>query len=294
MRTIGFSTHTRDIRLLEQAFDEGLNAVELWCGDPETFKEQREWLRSLKPLLERYGIRRSIHLQMFNIGEPNPGIGEEMIRQHTIELEIGSEIGAEVAVIHPGMPAGAAAEGRWPAPDVIREKVRNALAVAHEVTRERFAILAEVAGQHGIRLAAENLRMPPRPIDLSIREAKNTGWYGGGSTIEGLKDLMDVDDRIGVTLDVGHALLAENDSVKLINRLGDRVIHVHIQDGTGEYDAHEEVGAGTVDFSSILSALQRIEYDGMMIMEIKNASIETFVRSRDRLVAMMPQKAGSR
>lgn len=287
MKHIGFSTQSRDLDYLKRAFDNGLNAVELWCGDPDTFEDQRTWLRSLRPVLDEYGVRRSIHLQMFNIGEPNPGIGREMLRQHTEELAIGGEIGAEVAVIHPGMPAGAAAEGYWPIPPVVQSKVQHALKTAHEVTRDRFSLLADIAGQNGIRLAAENLRMPPRPFGMTVAEAKETGWYRGGSTIEGLENLMTIDERIGVTLDVGHALLADIDSVELIRRLGSRVIHVHIQDATGEYDAHDEVGNGTVDFPSILSSLEDIQFSGLMIMEIKGADLETFLRSRDRLRAMM-------
>jgi sugar phosphate isomerase/epimerase len=293
MNSIGFSTQSRDLDFLKSAFDNGLNAIELWCGNPDSFEEQRAWLRKLRPILDHYSIRRSIHLQMFNIGDPNPGIGAEMLRQHEIELAIGEEVGAEIAVIHPGMPAGAAAEGYWPLPDVVEEKVRNALSVAHQVTRERFSILTDIATQHGIRLAAENLRMPPRPVGMSIADAKQSGWYGGGSTIEGLLDLMSVDDRLGMTLDVGHALLAEIDAVELIHRLGERVIHVHIQDGTGEFDAHNEVGAGNVDFPAILSALDGIEFRGMMIMEIKGADLETYVRSRDRLQSLMPEPVGT-
>ncbi|TVR72800.1 MAG: sugar phosphate isomerase/epimerase [Sphaerobacteraceae bacterium] len=289
MRHIGFSTQTRDIEMLRQAFDEGLNAVELWCGNPQTFDDQRAWLKELRPILDQYDIRRSIHLQMFNIAEPNPGIGAEMIRQHTQELEIAGEIGAELAVIHPGMPAGAAAEGYCPIPPVVEEKVKAALASAHAVTRERFALLVDVASQNGVRLAAENLRMPPRPFGMTVTEAKATGWYGGGSTIDGLEDLMSVDNRLGVTLDVGHALLAEIDAVELINRLGPRVLHVHIQDATGEYDAHNEVGDGTVDFPSMLAALNDIAYSGLLIMEIKGADIDTYKRSRDRLRGMMPE-----
>ncbi len=101
---------------------------------------------------------------------------------------------------------------------------------------------------------------------------------------------------LGVTLDVGHAQLLSgvNRSFEIIQRLGDSVRHVHIHDNRGgrgvDDDLHLPLGAGIIDFSSILKTLIKIGYKGTMTLELEQGDL---LASRDKLVEIIGLASGS-
>ena len=65
------------------------------------------------------------------------------------------------------------------------------------------------------------------------------------------------DPRIGICLDVGHALAAGHSTVpieKWIEVLGSYIGHFHIHNNRGDGDTHSPLGDGILDFHSIFSA----------------------------------------
>lgn len=93
--------------------------------------------------------------------------------------------------------------------------------------------------------------------------------------------------NVGVTLDVGH--LYHNGARPLrpfgtlgevVRRCGRSLAHLHIHDHNGVVD-HIELGAGQVDFASLLAALREIAYDGALCLELNpdRCPPEAIVRS---------------
>ena len=67
------------------------------------------------------------------------------------------------------------------------------------------------------------------------------------------------DPRIGICLDVGHALAAGRSAVpieKWIEVLGPHIGHFHIHNNNGEGDTHSPLGHGLLDFHSIFAAAE--------------------------------------
>ncbi len=67
------------------------------------------------------------------------------------------------------------------------------------------------------------------------------------------------DPRIGICLDVGHALAAGHSSVPIeswIGVLGPHIGHFHIHNNRGDGDTHSPLGDGILDFHSIISAAE--------------------------------------
>lgn len=67
------------------------------------------------------------------------------------------------------------------------------------------------------------------------------------------------DPRIGICLDVGHALAAGHSSVPIetwIEVLGPYIGHFHIHNNHGDGDTHSPLGDGILDFNSIFSAAE--------------------------------------
>lgn len=82
------------------------------------------------------------------------------------------------------------------------------------------------------------------------------------SAYEKIKDL---DKRIGLCIDVGHALRSGIDPAADIRRFADRLLDVHLKDVTAasEEGTTIEIGRGVVDMPAIVKALLAIGYTGV-------------------------------
>ena len=94
--------------------------------------------------------------------------------------------------------------------------------------------------------------------------------------IEGLlfQDLEDLDHLVReidahITLDVGHA---HNNNIPTAEMLrSSRVKHVHLSDNDGSLDQHDALGSADIDFKSLMRDLQKINFQGILVVEVKSA-----------------------
>jgi sugar phosphate isomerase/epimerase len=148
-----------------------------------------------------------------------------------------AEAGVQVVNVHPDpMPSVI------PAEEVVQ---RNAEAVGS---------LAEDADAAGLRLMVENM-------------GRSFG------TADQLRPLLDAAPGALLHLDVGHANLGRraeepNRTSELLEAFGDRLAHVHVHDNLGLEDLHLPLGAGSIDWPAIVSALRRTGYDDTVTLEI--------------------------
>ncbi|MDO3394461.1 sugar phosphate isomerase/epimerase [Nocardioides sp. SOB44] len=71
------------------------------------------------------------------------------------------------------------------------------------------------------------------------------------------------------TIDLSHAAIAEDDPVEMAERLGERLRHVHLTDGTGSpKDEHLVPGRGEMDAAGFLRHLAGTGFDGDIVLEI--------------------------
>lgn len=114
----------------------------------------------------------------------------------------------------------------------------------------------------GIEILPENL--PPRP------------WVFGGEWISNIfllgEEIKTWLDATGYKLcfDTSHAALACNaagqDLMSMIKTLKPYIRHLHVADGAGTGDEGLQIGAGTIDWRSVLAELA--DYSGTMVPEI--------------------------
>ena len=77
----------------------------------------------------------------------------------------------------------------------------------------------------------------------------------------------------GLTLDVGHCLVAGDEPVEdHIVKWSERLASVHIEDMRREVHDHLDFGEGDVDFQAVLGALNRIDYQGLVSVELSRHS----------------------
>lgn len=89
----------------------------------------------------------------------------------------------------------------------------------------------------------------------------------------GPKDVYDriknMDERVGLCLDIGHAFRAGTDLNKALKEYGNRIFDLHMKDVTAAAANAKvtEIGRGAIDFPSFMQALHRIHFKGMCSIE---------------------------
>ena len=90
------------------------------------------------------------------------------------------------------------------------------------------------------------------------------------------------EDYAHMTIDLSHAAIARTDVVDLATRMGDRLRHVHLTDGTGSAkDEHLVPGRGTVGADFLLEHLVDTAFTGHVVLEI-NTRKAASVAERER------------
>jgi sugar phosphate isomerase/epimerase len=81
-----------------------------------------------------------------------------------------------------------------------------------------------------------------------------------------------------LTVDTGHAATVNIDPVAFLDRFGDKVKHIHLQDAiVGMPDEHYALGDGDLDYVKFLDKLEEMKFKDFVILEF--LSEETAVKS---------------
>jgi sugar phosphate isomerase/epimerase len=146
--------------------------------------------------------------------------------------EMAHAVGAEVVVVHPPF--------RWQK-DYARDFV-NGIAALEEST--------------GIAFAVENM-YPWRASSKRGMEMYLPGW-----------DPSD-EPYANTTVDLSHASIAGDDVIAMADRLGSRLRHIHLTDGSGSAkDEHLVPGRGTVGAAAFLRHVAGTGFGGEIVLEI--------------------------
>lgn len=167
---------------------------------------------------------------------------QQAVTESTRAMAFASAIGARFVVVHLGVPDGMPAPG----PD------NDAGAVSRSL-----GALAATARSHGLTLALEVI-----PNRLSTPDALVARLEAAGASDE-------ADDIVGhgVCLDVGHAHLMGG-VVDAVETLGGHLVTTHIHDNAGTRDDHLVPFQGTIHWSALVMALEKVGYDGVWMFEL--------------------------
>lgn len=97
--------------------------------------------------------------------------------------------------------------------------------------------------------------------------------YEPGLLIGCGRDLVQILERIGspklgANLDIGHAVVAGENPVAIIQQLGAKIFHIHLEDIADKQHYHLIPGDGEIDFNPILQALEEVSYQGFLTVEL--------------------------
>jgi sugar phosphate isomerase/epimerase len=126
--------------------------------------------------------------------------------------------------------------------------------VAGDPTPESLQWIERFVKEYDIRIAIHNHgpedKFFPSPFDV-------------------LKVVKDMDPRIGLCIDIGHAARANTNLVDAIHATGPRLYDLHVKDLTSFKDKASQVavGEGILPFREIFQALIEINYQGFVDLE---------------------------
>jgi sugar phosphate isomerase/epimerase len=86
---------------------------------------------------------------------------------------------------------------------------------------------------------------------------------------------------VGICLDFGHAHM-DGDLLDAIETVSEHVVTTHLHDNPGRHDAHLVPFEGTIDWPAAMTAIQKVGYDGTLLLEIgaHGSTKETLARAR--------------
>jgi sugar phosphate isomerase/epimerase len=222
--------------------DATTTTIELFCEAPHLdlnadWRADVAWLRAYA---QQHQLRYTLHAPCFDLNPAsgNAGVRAEVLRQYHLALEVAAELEAIQMVVHSGP----------------RSDPRLSRKVAWQAVRAMLEALLPSAERLDVCLALEN-----------------TG-YGPASILQYHDELLAVINdlptaQVGLTLDVGHALLQELDIDATVDLWAARLCNVHLHDNGGTSDDHLPPGMGVVPLQAALTALQRVGYTGTLTLE---------------------------
>jgi sugar phosphate isomerase/epimerase len=152
--------------------------------------------------------------------------------------EMAVAVGADVVVVHPPF--------RW----------------QRDYARGFVAGVAELERRTGIAFAVENMypwRASRREMEMYLPH-----WDPSG------------EDYANTTIDLSHTAVSRSDPVAMARRLGDRLRHIHLTDGTGSAkDEHLVPGRGTQPAAELLEHLAGTGFAGHLVLEINTRKANT-------------------
>jgi sugar phosphate isomerase/epimerase len=145
--------------------------------------------------------------------------------------EVAEALGARVVVVHPPF--------RW----------------QRDYARDFTGGLAQMSEESDIVFAVENM------YPLRARGAEVAPYAPHWNPL-----LMDAPH---VTLDLSHTAVSGSDAIAMAEKLGDRLVHVHMADGSGlAKDEHLVPGRGTQPCAPLLQKLAAGSYAGTVVLEV--------------------------
>jgi len=161
--------------------------------------------------------------------------------------EMATALGAEVVVVHPPF--------RW----------------QKEYARDFVNGIAALENSSGIRFAVENM-YPWRATQRRGLEMYLPGWDPSE------------EPYANTTVDLSHAASAQADPVAMAKRLGDRLRHVHLTDGSGSpKDEHLVPGRGVTGAADFLRYVAGSGFAGDVVLEINTRRVTTRQEREDDL-----------
>ena len=170
-----------------------------------------------------------------NLASPDAAAREHALDEATRALHLARQVPFRTLVVHAGLTRGS-----QPAPG---QNSRDAA-----------------------RRSIESLEKAARPLDVVLAvELLPNELSKAASLVYFVEQVLEA-GAATICLDLGHAQL-EGDLVDTIETVAEHITLVHAHDNRGRHDDHLLPFDGRIDWPSALTALQKVGYDGTVVLE---------------------------
>lgn len=267
-RAFGVSTHLyHNYRLSREHLLEiaahGFETVEVFATrthfdyqNPSAVADLQQWLAEAG--LQLHGVHAPIGESFeggrwgppLNVASPDPAARARAMEETERALQIARRMPFSVLVTHIGLP---------------RSQPAAATDNSRDAARRSMDALQRLAAPLGVRVALEVI-----PNELSR----------AGSLVHFIETALE-DETAGICLDFGHAHI-DGDLVDAIETVSEHLMTTHVHDNRGRTDDHLLPFEGTIDWPAAMTAVQKVGYDGTLLLEIgaHGSAKETLQRAR--------------
>lgn len=246
-----FATQEQLKGIETQALSTGkFQAIELYYGHDMMDMDFTNFYNTMKHFVREYDLESTIHLQPYNFVDPSKAIQKTITEEIEKGFEFAKEVNCNLLVIH-----GGRAEFNFAMPIEELEPLRIEL---RPVLAAKIQELCDIAKGYGLTLALENLTNL-NDITLTAEDLLS------------VKELVNR-DNLTLTFDCGHAHMHGYDVVDFVQKLGKHIGHTHLHDNHGFRDEHLVPGRGTIPWQAMIQALKAIDYNGIYLFELSNAT----------------------
>jgi sugar phosphate isomerase/epimerase len=209
---------------------------------------------AIRAALDRLGLGVVAHTAWFlPIGSPFASVREACLGEFRRALRAAQRIGATVMNVHYGKPPSFFS----------KEQVV-------EWHAEVLSRLCQEAAEAGVTIVLEHVP------------------HGGGEQLENIVAIMERVPLLRFHLDSGHAKLERSHDrwEEYLERLGPKLLHVHLSENDGTADQHLPLGAAprsTTNWPKHIKKLKAAGYDGTITLEVFSPRNEYLLLSRDLL-----------
>jgi sugar phosphate isomerase/epimerase len=227
--------------LLKRLRSVDVHHVELLDEGLHTLNGKR--VKALRKIAENRNIEFVVHSPFadINIATPSPVLKRAIMRRLEKSMLYASQLQSRLWIFHPGLKT--AVTSFYPGSD-------------WQLNMDSVRHIQEIAEKHDVQIAIENV---PEPFPFVLKSVKDFSRF--------YKELK---EDLGMTLDVGHAHLNRQIQA-FIKAFSDKIVHVHVSDNKGNYDAHLGIGHGSINWQEVAKSLKSIGYSRTVMLEsVKN------------------------
>lgn len=239
---------------IERVAAMGFDYLELAMDAPKAHYSQIAGnLKVIAQALDDNGLKLVCHLPTFvytaDLTESIRTASRDEVRR---SIETAARLKPLKVVVHPSIVSGLAA-------------MRPELVSAHSY--KALAEVIQACAEAGLTPCLENM-FPS---------------YRAFVSAEQFNEAFQSFPHLKLTLDTGHANIdsgGNNRATAFLAQHATRLGHLHISDNHGTRDDHLAVGAGNIDFATIISAIKRTGFDGTITLEIFSPRPLDLIESR--------------
>lgn len=245
---IGFPNNPRRniIEEIEWIGKNGFDFVDLFLEEDQAVPEKID-LEEVKRLLEKYRLETMGHTAWYlPIGSPMKILRETAITETRRYFEVFAGLEVKFVTIHANWPSGMFST---------REGIGFQVSTLRRIVDE--------AKKYGINIIYE-------PIDT---------WR---DDVKSVSEILKQVPELYLHIDIGHANLFGRNPEQFIRKFHKKIRHIHLHDNDGDKDLHLPMGAGNIDWASLIKTLKE-HYDGTITLEIFSKDKDYVLLSRDKL-----------